>query len=427
MKHYFVTFKTMAPLLLGDRPRDQHMTSNDYVPGSALLGGLAYAYLREKRLTTDAIDAGFESFFLKDRIWFGDLYPATFKPFITSEKPVKPLPHTARSCKRWPGFTYKGKEHEDDEERHGVVDHLIVWSLFEASHQQNTAVVYANRNCAYKHCGQQLDRFDGFYRMYRPEISGKAQLHTRLVTGTGINRLTGTVQEQILFSKEVIAAVTPRGEGQLFQGRLTLDDALEDDFFDFLEQESLQLRVGRAKTRGFGKLQLTDYSEQQPETLDAFRERLTQFDALVKDQARDYQILADNPQESGIHPEYFYFSITCCADLILRGANLRYRTSLTADYVQQELLNTVHGIKILYQNASVYRITGWNNLWRLPKTAEPAIGKGSAFLIEYQGTPDETFWNRLHQGQYDGIGTRKAEGFGWISISDDFHREVTQR
>ena len=428
MKQYFVTFKTMTPLLLGEHPRIQNAASLDYIPGSAFIGGLAQAYLRAKQLDVHNVDATFKSFFLNEQIWFGDLYPATFKPFISSEYPVKPLPFTARSCKRWPGFTYQGKEREEDEERHGVADHLIFWSLFEASGQQKTEVIYNNRNCAYDHCGQQLDRFSGFYRMSRPEVSGKARIHNRLVTGTGVNRLTGTVQEQILFSKAVIAAVTPRGEGQLFQGRLVLDDALEDDFFDFLEEETLQVRVGQARSRGFGKLQLTDYSEQPPEAPEAFRSRLTEFDALVKEQAKEYDLLTNEPQQQpGIRPEAFYFSITCCADAILPEDDLRYRTSLNGEYMRNKVLKTQQGGRLVYQNASVRLVKGWNTVWRLPKIGEPAIEKGSVFLFEYQGPPDEELWNALYQLQCDGIGTRKMEGFGWISISDDFHREVTQR
>ena len=44
-----------------------------------------------------------------------------------NEQPIKPIPNTARSCKRFSGFRFKADT--DKKERHGVMDSLIYWGF----------------------------------------------------------------------------------------------------------------------------------------------------------------------------------------------------------------------------------------------------------------------------------------------------------
>ncbi len=423
MNQYLMTFKSATPLMVGERRAVQNRKSLDYIPGGTLLGGLAYAYLRKKRLSVGEKDEMFKQFFLNEGVRFGNLYPATFKESqdISNEYPVKPLPKTARTCKRWPGFIYQSEE--DEQEKHGVADHLIFWALFAKTKERHLVPLTEHQSC---HCGQQLDHFPGFYRMDSPEICGKPDMSTRLVTGTGIDRLTGTVQQEILFSREVIARVTSEGEEQFFQGLLCLDETIEKDVLAFLRDKSLHLRVGQAKTRGFGSLQLTECFEEADETFEEFCDRLTTFDETFKEQAKKYELKEAYDIDV---TQFFYFAITCCADMIIREPDLRYKTRLTKDHMASLLQMSSNTLHLVYHNADIRRIRGWNTLWRLPKTMELAIEKGSVFLFEYTQTPDpdDEFFQKLQQLEQQGIGVRKPEGFGWISISDPFHQEVEQR
>ena len=49
---------------------------------------------------------------------------------------------------------------------------------------------------------------------------------------------------------------------------------------------------------------------------------------------------------------------------------------------------------------------------------------GSVFLLGYTGTPDDTLWQALANIENNGIGERRQEGFGEVTIADPFHMEV---
>lgn len=411
MKSYLLTFRTQTPLLLSERQTGQTSQSLDYIAGSTFMGGLAMAYLRMHGLSPQTPDAVFNQFFQENLNRFGNLYPANVQSFRSSPYPVKPLPLTARSCKRWDGFTYR--VHENAEKRHGVADHLIRWGLFQETNNLEL-LDKTHRYCQV--CGtERLDAFRGYYQRYAPHEYEHASLNRRLVTGTGINRLTGAVNENILFNYEVIAEMTAERKPQEFQGLLHLDDAVAPAFMDFLNADELNLRVGRAKTRGFGLLKLHQCEAAQFLTLEQFSERLKDFDAKVKEIA---QTADDSP---------FYFAVTCCSDLILPTADGRYSTRLNENALaQQPGWKGMRGVKLIYHHAATCRVKGWNVVWRLPKPVELAIGKGSAFLFAYQGDARDELINKLYALEQQGIGSRTCEGFGWVSISDEFHQEDSQ-
>ena len=80
--------------------------------------------------------------------------------------------------------------------------------------------------------------------------------------------------------------------------------------------------------------------------------------------------------------------------------------------------------EVIYQSASTKRITGWNELWGTPRANDIAIDSGSVFLFASQKPLDEDLADRLYTLEEEGIGRRRAEGFGRICISDPFHLEV---
>ena len=189
-----------------------------YIPGSGLLGSFAAAH---RKIRDDKKDE-FTKFFLSGDICFGNLYPANFqnREFSGStlrgnNRPIKPIPYTAHSCKRFSGFLFKAEE--GGQERHGVLDSLIHWGLFALSGQAKTGIFDAYKECTYTDkygkCGESLDAFSGFYRR-GDDIAeiGKSEVTTRLLTRTGISRETGTVQEGILYNREVL------NEGQSLLG-----------------------------------------------------------------------------------------------------------------------------------------------------------------------------------------------------------------
>ena len=406
-----------SPLNLRVSRSTESFETLDYIPGTALLGAFAAAH-RKTRNDGDQ----FARFFLSGEVCFGNLYPANFQQREFSntdlrddEQPVKPIPKTARSCKRFSGFRFKADA--GNKERHGVMDSLIHWSLFAISGQTKIEILDAHKNCIYvdRHgkCDELLDAFSGFYRYGQDTTHiGKSETKTRLLTRTGISRETGTVQEGILYNREVI------NEGQLFWGTMSfVDESVCDDFYDFAEDVGVKgiLRIGNNLTRGLGRLGVPQIEELGPEDIDTLKKRAEAFNGEFHAAAKMYDV--DLPHQ-------FYFSITLQSDAILFDSQLRYQTTLHADYLHH--VWNLPNAALVYQNAGQRHFAGWNALFGLPKAAERAISMSSVFLFGYDGTPDDGFYQNLYTMEEKGIGKRRSEGFGQVTVSDTFHYEVNE-
>ena len=389
-----------------------------YIPGTALAGAFAAAH---RNIRADKKDE-FAQFFLSGDICFGNLYPANFQSdefsdtdLRDNEQPVKPIPNTARSCKRFSGFRFKSDE--SDNERHGAMDSLIAWGLFTLSGQAKVESLDSQKNCTYadyhSQCDELLDAFSGFYRRGEnvAEI-GKSEAKTRLLTRTGISRETGTVQEGILYNREVI------NEGQWFWGMMSFaDESLYEAFDGFAGDIGGKgiLRVGNNLTRGLGKLDVPQFREFETGNITSFKERVEGFN----------QKFCAEAQKHGVDlPHGFYFPITLQSDAILLDSQFRYQMILDSDYLRR--VWDLADAKLVYQNAGQRRVIGWSALFGLPKAAEWAISMGSVFLFGYDGTTDDDFYQKFYEIEQMGIGKRRSEGFGQVTIADAFHWEVNE-
>jgi CRISPR-associated protein Csx10 len=388
-----------------------------YIPGTALLGAFAAAHLKTRDDETE-----FTQFFLSGEICFGNLYPANFQSDEFSntdlrddEQPVKPIPNTARSCKRFRGFRFKADS--NNQERHGVMDSLVYWGLFALSSQLKIEILNAHKICPYpvgqNECGELLDAFPGFYRRGE-EITeiGKSEAKTRLLTRTGISRETGTVQEGILYNREVL------NEGQSFWGTMSFaDESLYNNFCAFARDVGYKgmLRIGNNLTRGLGKLGVLELEEFDTDDLISFKQRTSAFNQKFHTEAQAHCV--DLPHQ-------FYFPITLQSDAILPDPQLRYQTALDGNYLHH--VGHLSDVTLVYQNASQRRVIGWNALFGLPKAAEWAISMGSVFFFGYDGIIADSFYKQLYALEQTGIGKRRLEGFGQVTVADAFHWEVNE-
>jgi len=386
------------------REREQAGTLS-YIPGTVLLGALAFAHTVLRPGQHDE----FAEFFLRGNVWFGNLYPANFEhPDLADDtQPVYPVPHTAYTCKRFPGFLFGADQERDP--RHGVWDHLIPWALFVLSGGEYTDLLDANKQCRYPGCNEGVDRADGFYRrgLGASQI-GKAEIRKGIRTRTGISRLTGVAAEGILYSREVLH------EDSRFWGTLTVATPdLEKTLQNFVEEAAWEglLRLGNNRTRGFGRAIISQFRFYQEEIANDLAERARAFNTKLQTAAKTAGIIVPHP---------FYLPITLVSDAILYDQLLRYQLQLTGDY-----LNRVWGIpgaELIYQNAGRRQVTGWNELWGLPKADEWAISMGSVFLFGLLAEPD---FEVLARAQREGMGARRREGFGQVRVADPFHQEVS--
>ncbi len=382
----------------------RHEDTLAYVPGSALLGGLAAEHARAFPEQAEE----FAAFFLSGKVRFGNLYPAAFDAPATppglsldhSGTPVRPLPLTARSCKRFGGFRYAPAA---DEERHGVWDTLRAWAAFALSEEQDPSALLKLKDCP--ECRQPLDSFAGFCRRgASPEAWGRARDKKGFFTRTGISRERGAVASGMLYTREFLPAGTP------FCGECQVRGGVPDALVNFLKSAPEgMLRVGHNRTRGLGKLAIPEATPLAPDTPDVIRARAVRFDAALREVA-------------GAHARHaFYLPLTLTADCIWPDGAGRYRLRISEAALAQAW--GIAGAHLIYCCAATRRVSAWNGLWGLPKSDAWAISMGSVFLYALEAEPD---WQALADGQEEGLGVRRPEGFGAVRVADEFHWEVTR-
>jgi CRISPR-associated protein Csx10 len=246
-----------------------------------------------------------------------------------------------------------------------------------------------------------------------------------LQTHTGIDRLRGTVQAQILYNRQVL------DEGTCFWGVVRASDEEAPLLQRFIEEvgHSGLLRVGTGRTRGLGAVEVTLTPPQDRSvSFTAFRERLLSFDRRLKEYLADYGVPSPR-RTQGEAKEPFYFALTLYSPAILCDEFLRYRGRID-EAVLAELLGppfTREDLRCLHMAAALRHVAGWNNLWGLPRAAEYAIERGSVFLFacwERDGADRDSLIAALFKLEEEGIGRRRAEGFGRVCVSDPFHFEV---
>ena len=259
-----------------------------------------------------------------------------------------------------------------------------------------------------------MDHISGFYRE-RNHQRMQAKADTRLQTRTGINREWGVVEESILYNRQVF------DENTCFWGDVLLPDELTDTFKGFVEEATKEdvIRVGTGRTRGLGRVQLDVRDDQESKAAD-FADKLHTFDAAVKQQA----------QKAGVRQlDPFYFAITLQSPTILCDAFLRYQKTLDpASLPELSELSKSYTFQRVYQSVGIQRITGWNELWGTPRPCDYALEMGSTLLFACkQQSKNNDLVQALHTLEEMGIGRRRSEGFGRLSISDPFHlgREQT--
>ena len=429
MKHFSLNLETMSPLAIRADHAPGGVENAGYISGTTLLGSLATLH----RIVHPGDAVAFEQLFLSGQIHYPDLYPATFKRDELQNAtalPVYSLPKTAQSCKRFPGFKpEKGKE-KDDDDGHGARDSLMDWAVFvlaDMAQRNGQAIDWKallkplqdQKVCSV--CEKPMDHFTGYYR--RSDIDGsmaKIGAETRLQTRTGINRNTGTVQESILYSRQVFQ------EHARFWGKVHVEDDFAPALQKFISEVGLPglVRIGTGRSRGMGKvnLALEPIPDNEQDRFARFKQRVAAFNTKLREQAR--------AASGSLNLAPFYFALTLHSPVILNDDLLLYRGVIDRQVLGERLRIPADSFTMIYQNASVRQILGWNELWGMPRTREVAIDTGSVFLFSTtvgEGEALEKLLKALFELEEAGVGRRKAEGFGRICVSDQFHQEVALR
>jgi CRISPR-associated protein Csx10 len=411
--------ETLTPLSIhSNRAMMGAGTTVGYIAGNTVLGSLAAVH----RLSYPSKKDEFEQLFLRGHLHYPNLYPASngIDTWQDIHHPVYPLPKTAQSCKLYSGFRYPEIEGNNS---HGVRDTLINWALFKVSAQTDERICgfeplhafLKDKKC--RICKEPMQPFSGYYR--RDDRSKAIAVANgqgkQLQTRVGINREADTEQESISYSQQVF------DEGVRFWGAIKIfDDRIVNAFKNFVSDVGTTglVRIGTGRTRGMGKvsIEVIESSEGVQERHADFTARLQSFNTQLLENVAQWKL-------KDFQRNYF-FAITLHSPLLLNDEFLRYRGVIDAGVLKELLAIPLEGLEQVYHHASIKRIMGWQELWGTPRMNEYAIDTGSVFLFRCVVPPAQSVIDALFRLEEQGIGERRAEGFGRICISDPFHKEV---
>jgi len=97
--------------------------------------------------------------------------------------------------------------------------------------------------------------------------------------------------------------------------------------------------------------------------------------------------------------------------MVFSAAQLKEQTGLDATLVRSQ---ATYGI-----------IGGWNIRWERPKPTMLAANSGSVYVFRTQASREELL-DALEQLEREGIGERRAEGYGSVYCCDEFHTLATK-
>lgn len=371
-----LTATLRSPVHLGAKNTSANFLAGlGYIPGRALLGAAAWAWL----------DAGghasmpeFTQKYVSGAVSWGDLHPvpqdgATGAPI--DGVPVV-VPRTVKVCKLF---------HRD----HGYVDTLISRSApNECSHRIDGA-----------RCGVGLKRLEGVLLEQANGSWQPPKLHRQHRTHVAIGFETGTAKPGALYSREVLR------EGQIFRGQiLCADDVTARSVLADLKD--LPLAVGGGRSRGYGRIEIQVERDAAPSL--SVGKIVRQSQSIAAQRA---------PAASAVR----YFTLTAASPWCLREPDGGYARSLTTSWLARALGVNKEIAQVLAGEARSEARSGWDGAAGLPTEVRYLVLAGSTFLCSVTGLDDEGFEERLLRLLQRGIGSHRVEGLGRIIVNHPLH------
>lgn len=407
MNKVLVQAKLRAPVAIKRDRQSERSGGTRSITGTQVRGALASLYLQRHG---SAEENAFKRLFLDEAACrFGPLDPG----------PIS-FPLTARTCKR-------------ESLQHTLVDQL--WFRI-AQHKMDGAVPgdAGWRQC--KKCQQDLKDLDGFWICRDDRLRARNSNQQHVVAHVGIDRHTQTAAHSIFYTLE---AILPSQQDADLYGWIMADDEATDDLRQLLADADGLISVGHHRTRGYGDLHMT--LGEEPIARDD-----RQFQKRVETWNQELIRFLDAESVSDLDPEDFYFSLSLPAGAVLVDQFLRY-TLDPADMISwlpsmpaidaafpfrdrpTKSLETGGAIRWVTALTRHERLRGWNAAHGLPRQDEWNIDRGSVYVYCFHGTGEQraSLIQQLADMSADGMGLRRNEGFGMVSVSDDFHRRFSRQ
>jgi CRISPR-associated Csx10 family RAMP protein len=412
MKRYHLTATLRSPLVARRERQSQRSEGVTSLSGTLVRGALAQLYLGQR----GRADELFRRLFLDEEVCrYGPLDPAD-----------QVFPLSAASCKRESGFVADG--------RHGLVDLLWLRVASRLCQDLPEPLLQRGMRCRFPGCGEDLKAKEGYWshdggRNTEP----KKQWRRGADTHVGIDRLAHSAQESILYTLPVLE---PRHQAASLTGLLEAGAEEAEHLRRLLAGEEGEVRIGHARTRGYGRVQLS-IQEAEPargQDPEAWSRGLIDF---LRTASRGMQALDPN--------RHFFFSLGLPTGALLLDSVLRYTLDPSgmvpwlpalpppdASHSVLEGAPTPFEIGRLWSLGAITRherLRGWNTAHGLPRQDEWVVtrGAGYAYLYEGDGAGRRALQEKLAGLIENGLGARRGEGLGRVVVSDEFHHLYHQQ
>jgi len=271
----------------------------------------------------------------------------------------------------------------------------------------------------------------------------------RVFTRVAINRRRGTAEDQLLYSplalsevntsrvyhwekdtssQQEIATSVKDDFWSLFLGSVTVPDGNSE----VIQAVAQITRLGGRSTSGMGLVEV-NAEEREPETATEIQQRVEQLTARFTQRIAWYEDFGSNEEW---HLTGSLFTITLLSDailyekgwlptMVLTSEMLQEATRVYAQRLGDSITTCKAGIEAtLVRSFAAYGVVGgWNVMWNTHKPAEISTQMGSVFLFSTTQPLDADACTLLAMLQQDGIGERRAEGYGQLRVCDEFHME----
>ncbi len=362
MRAVVYTLTLREPLLATSLQGDPNSSvSLGYVPGSLVRGALIQHYLRKHRQLKDVLldDDNARRLFIDGGTRYLHAYPLT-------DRDQRALP-TPRSLLR--------RKHDELDPN----DPTSTITVFDASHPECGATTRARFEQAdtLKPLGTPFCASPGqTLYTYQPDRTIAVHIQRNPVKGRSL-RGDGEVFRYDALSPE-----------QQFRGVVLADNDADATAIEAMLKELGTCWLGRSRSAHYGKTSIGD--------------------VVIEEDWREYR--ADDADASDL------LSITLLSDALLRDTNgqpiVRLDNAALAAYLGCEADHVTIDEERSFSATS--EVGGFNRYWKLPLTQEYALAAGSVI----------SFWlakplsaDAAAQLEYQGIGVRRAEGFGRVAFN----------
>ncbi|RMD59534.1 CRISPR-associated RAMP protein Csx10 [Candidatus Parcubacteria bacterium] len=335
----------------------------DYIPGSALRGAIIKKYLRSNNLTEpDAADPRLRQLFFDGTTRYLNGYPLDRLGKRTLPTPLS-WQHEKGNERDISDFAVELPDANDDKQWQGVGKPFCSLGEPEDGGRQKVRLVRPDRHIAVH--------------------TARTRRFGRAMPANVIDPSKGDVPGAV-YRYDALAA------GQTFEAIVICNnDTGADEICPLLSEE---VTLGGSRSGGYGRASLEVVRE---ETAETWREVSVPLTAEV-----DGKII-----------------ITFLSDALIRDDNGQFSVD---PHVVRGALSQRLGVPLRLQRAFLRgeTIGGFNRKWGLPLAQALAVRMGSVFVFDKPDCDE----SKLRQLETEGIGERRAEGFGRVGIN--WHTEA---